>query len=179
MSTMRMQFWSFDVIFAIVIFTVAMTILAFTWYNVNSELAISSSGSGTIMQLQSQVLSQALLSEGYPSHWYSQINLSNPSTWQKVSVGIEASNGTEISSKKLYTFMAMAASDYGLTKQLLGVSYNYYIVIYNSEINITIGLNPSTNAALTTYVISRYGYINGQPVRIKIMLWTNTQSAVV
>ena len=179
MKSMRAQFWSFDVIFAIVIFTVAMTILAFTWYNVNSELAISSSGSGTIMQLQSQVLSQALLSEGYPAHWYSQVNLSDPSTWQKISVGIEASNGTEISSKKLYTFMAMAASDYGLTKQLLGVSYNYYIIIYNSEINITIGLNPSTNAALTTYVISRYSYIDGQPVRIKIMLWTNTQSAVV
>ena len=173
-----MQFWSFDVIFAIVIFTVAMTILAFTWYNINSELAISSGGGGTIMQLQSEVLAQSLMSEGYPAHWYSEINISNPATWQKVSLGIEASNGTEISSKKLYTLIAMANTDYGMTKQLLGVSYNYYIIIYNNEINVTIGLNPSANAALTTYVVNKYGYINGQPVKIRIMVWTNTESAV-
>ncbi|MEM3841285.1 MAG: hypothetical protein QXN59_01150 [Candidatus Micrarchaeaceae archaeon] len=173
-----MQFWSFDVIFAIVIFTIAMTILAFTWYNINSELAISAGGGATIMQLQAQVLAQSLMSPGYPAHWYSQINISNPSTWQGISLGIGASNGTGISSRKLYTMIAMANLDYGVTKQLLGVGYNYYIMIYNNQINITIGPNPSAGNALTTDVVNKYGYINGQPVKIKIIVWTNTPSAV-
>ena len=40
-KNMKMQFWSFDVIFAIVIFSVAITILAFTWYDINNQLSLA------------------------------------------------------------------------------------------------------------------------------------------
>ncbi|MCL5093008.1 MAG: hypothetical protein M1128_00895, partial [Candidatus Marsarchaeota archaeon] len=56
----KAQFWSFDVIFAIVIFTISLTILAYTWFNINNELALAYGNGGTIMELQAQTLAHTL-----------------------------------------------------------------------------------------------------------------------
>jgi len=180
---MKAQFWSFDVIFAIVIFSIAITILAFTWYNINNQLSLAYGNGATIMQLQAASFAKTLLSSGSPSNWESIVNTTNTNTWNFTSIGIGATNGTGISSKKLYTLMSMANYNYQATKQALGIGFDYYITITSTSsnggsISATIGMNPGKGRALTVYVEKRSSFINGNPVQIVIDLWTNTPIGV-
>ncbi len=182
------QFWSFDVIFAIIIFGVAITVLAYTWYNVNNQLALAYGNGATIMQLQAESLAQTIMSPGNPDNWQSIVNTSNAGTWDSVSIGLTDGNGSSsISPGKLYALMSMANYNYGGTKGPLGVAYNYYIVIQqsggptssaNEAGNITIGSNPQNGKSLTTYVYKRVAFLDGAPVTIYIEVWTNTPLAV-
>lgn len=179
----KAQFWSFDVIFSIIIFSVAITILTFTWFNLSSQLSVSASSGSSIMQLQTQALAQALLTPGVPANWQSTINTSNSSSWPNISVGLTAGQGTfNISSSKLYTLMAMANNNYQSSKLPLGVAYDYYINIKSSQsngagINVSMGKNPLDNKAVTVYVQRRSSFVNGLPATITVMLWTGTQGA--
>lgn len=173
------QFWSFDVIFAIVIFTVSLTILAYTWFNINSQLALAYGNGGTVMELQAQTLAHTLLSTGYPANWQSLVNTTNASTWGSVSIGLVNRQGTTaIAQNKLYTFMAMENHSYEATKQALGIGYAYFIIISGKNINVTIGHNPSKYSALTTFVTKEQGTLGNQPVNIQIDVWTNKPIAV-
>lgn len=175
----KAQFWSFDVIFAMVIFILALTILGFTWYNVNNQLALGYSGSTAIAQLQAHSLAQNLLSMGSPANWQSMVNTTNALTWSNISVGLGMSaSGTNISTKKLYTFMSMANQNYQATKFELGISYEYYISIYGGMININIGRNPANYHSLTNYVERRSAFVAGVPVIMQVVLWTNTTLAI-
>lgn len=181
-KNIKAQFWSFDVIFAIVIFTVAMTILAYTWYNIDNQLALSY-GSGTeTMQFETQVLVEKLLTPGTPADWSSLINTTNPSTWKDVSIGLTSSrNSSSISPQKVYTFMAMAnynSSDYQATKTIVGIGYDYYITISGRDINIGIGENPASHNALTTYVYKARSVFGNEPVLVKVIVWTNEPVAI-
>ncbi len=169
---MKLQFWSFDVIFAIVIFSVAITILAFTWYDISNQLSLVYGSGSTLMGIQAQTLIQNILSPGSPGNWNSMVNLTNVTTWGNVGIGL--GEGGSISSSKLYTFMAMANQNYEAAKQDLGVSYDFYIEIYNNNMNITIGKNPSENNAFTVDVATATSSINGSPVTVKALVWTNT-----
>jgi len=178
----KAQFWSFDIIFAIVIFTVAMTILAYTWYNIDNQLALSY-GSGTeTMQFETQVLTERLLTPGTPADWNALVNTSNPSTWSDISAGLTlSSNSSTISPQKVYTLMAMAnynSSDYQATKPLIGIGYDYYIMITGRDVNVTIGENPSIHNALTTYVYKTRAVFGTEPVLIKVIVWTNEPVAI-
>jgi hypothetical protein len=178
MKRFKLQFWSFDVVFSVVIFSIALTILAFTWYNISTQLSLSYGGGATLMQLQTQSVATSILSQGSPSNWEGIVNLTNTSTWSGVGIGIGSINGTMISSKKLYAFLAMANYSYQSTKQPLGISYDYYIILYNNNMNITIGKNPSSYNPLSVDVATKSAYINGQPVTMKIILWSNTTFGV-
>jgi hypothetical protein len=168
------QFWSFDIIFAIVIFGVAITVLTYTWFNISTQLAISYGGSGSLLQLQAQALSTNLLSTGSPSDWQSLVAINNVSSWSSVSIGIaSAQKSTAISPSKLYAFIDMANTNYSSTKQLLGIGYDYYITITGGSYNITIGQNPSAHQALTVYVVTSGSSIGSTPVIVRTMLWTN------
>jgi hypothetical protein len=180
---MKAQFWSFDVIFAVVIFSIAITILAFTWYNINNQLSLAYGNSATIMQLQSLSFAGTLLSPGSPPNWDSDVNTTNINTWNFTSIGIGSANGTGISSKKLYTLMSMANYNYQATKQPLGIDFDYYITVTGTSsnggsLNATIGISPSKGHALTVYVEKRSSFIDGNPVQIVIYLWTNTSIGV-
>ena len=173
---MRAQFWSFDIIFAIVIFSVALTLLVYTWYNVNSQLSLMYGNGGTIMQLELQSLSRSILSQGSPSYWNSMVNTANSSTWSGISVGLASGpHTTELSQGKLYTLMAMASNSTGYqnTKQVLGVGYDYFITIRGGGLNVSIGENQATHGALTTYVNSEQAFIGSTPVSIEVEVWTN------
>jgi len=175
----KAQFWSFDVIFAMVIFILALTILGFTWYGVNNQLALGYSGSTVIAQLQAHSLAQNLMSTGYPANWQSIINTTNTSTWTNTSVGLgRSASGANISTKKLYTLMSMANQNYQATKFELGISYEYYISIYGGLIDINIGRNPNDYHALTTYVEKRGAFLGGIPVTVQVMVWTNSTLAI-
>jgi hypothetical protein len=184
MRILKAQFWSFDVIFAVIIFSFAITILAFTWFNISNQLSISSGNGTGIMQLQLQSLVQNLLTPGVPSNWQSTINTTNPSTWSSVSIGLASAQGSYLlSSNKVYALMSIAnGKNYQMTKQMLGVGFDYYITIKSnsdlgSGIDINIGRNPSDNGALTVYVDKAYANMNGIPVTIQVALWTNTTLA--
>ncbi len=176
---MRGQFWSFDVIFAVIIFSFAITILAFTWYSISSQLALGYSNGAGIMQQQLQSLSQSILSPGVPSYWQGTVNTSNSLTWSGVYAGLaENQSGAVLSPAKVYALMSMSNQNYQATKQVLGVGYDYYITIKSnpaigSGINISIGSSPFNKGALTIYVNNRNAVMNGVPVNVRMLLWTN------
>lgn len=174
----KAQFWSIDVIFAIVIFAVAITILSFTWYNVNTQLSIAIGGGAVIAQLEAHTLADNIFSTGTPASWQSTINTTDTSTWKNVSIGLGSAPGsTNISTSKLYAFIAMASHNYQATKQRLGVGYDYEIIMNGGTLNITIGRNPLTSHALSIFVEKRSAFISGSPVNIEILVWTNSTLA--
>jgi hypothetical protein len=179
----KAQFWSFDVVFALVIFGIALTVLTFTWYNLNNQLALAYGGGDTILQLQTKSLASDILSTGVPANWQSVVNTMNTLTWTNVSVGLaSAPLSSNISTSKLYAMASMSNYNYQASKQLLGMAFDYYIAITSNPtsgagLNITMGRNPLTNNALTTYVERRSAFVNGIPVSVRIMAWTNTTLA--
>ena len=182
-KSFKAQFWSFDVVFALVIFGVALTVLTFTWYNINNQLSLAYGSGDIILQLQVKSLASSILSTGVPSDWQSVTNTVNTLTWGNVSIGLaSAPSSSNLSSSKLYTMMSMANYNYPATKQLLGMAFDYYIMITSNPtggagLNITMGRNPQSNGARTTYVERRSAFINGIPVSVTIIAWTNTTLA--
>lgn len=176
---MRAQIWSLDAIFAIIIFSFTITILAVTWFNVSNELALTSNNNGGIISIQAKSFADIVMSPGSPSNWYSYVNTTNTLTWNNTVPGILVSyQNNFISPQKLDALQSMSNYNYRATKSLLGIGYNYYIDITGEYqqpggINITIGSNPNTNAATTVYAERRSGTINGVPVSINIYVWTN------
>lgn len=175
----RAQFWSFDLIFAVVIFSVGLTVLGFTWYSVSSQLALSYGSGSSVFQLRSDSFTQSVLSQGSPSTWYSIVNTTNTLTWRNITIGISASqNSTALSAAKIDALESMASYNYTATKQPLDAPYEYFIVItsstyYSNGINITVGENPIGKKAVTVNVETRSGVLNGVPVTVTVELWTN------
>lgn len=170
-------------IFAMIIFSFAITILAFTWFNITNQLAISSGSNSGLMQVQLQDLSQNLFSTGYIQAWNSNIKLTQPNTWSIYEIGLTDSQGSTIlDPNKLYTLISMANYDYPATKEPLGISYDYYITVTSisgegSGINVSIGKNPSIYGALTVDVNKQDGILDNVPVIVTEEIWTNTTSA--
>ncbi len=158
-------------IFAVIIFATAITIMAYVWYDINNQLSLSYSFGPELMEFETQAFSQTLLTSGYPSNWQSAINPSNISTWKNINIGIGGATGLSLS--KIYAFASMANSNYQATKPLLGLTFDYYIMIYNNNINITIGKNPSNSKPLSINVITVASSINGQPVTVKMLVWSS------
>jgi hypothetical protein len=173
---MKAQFWSFDVIFAIVIFGSAIMILSFVWTGISNQYFLSY-GMGTVnLQAQLQSLQNRILGPGTPPTWNSALNVSNTLTWSNVSIGLGTGNGTALSQNKVMTFMAMSdhnATAYQATKSLLGVGYEYYITISGSNLTISFGASPYSNKPTAMQVAAQVATLNGAPVTMKIMVWTN------
>ncbi|MGB9732949.1 MAG: hypothetical protein ACP5P2_02865 [Candidatus Micrarchaeia archaeon] len=174
---MKLQFWSFDVIFAMVIFGFAITILAFVWYSISNQFSLSYGYGVGSMQMQAQALANKLLTPGAPSSWYSIINMSNPSTWANVSIGLLGGSG-QVSLEKIATLESMANTNYQATKQAVGVGYDYYIILNYQGMKFGIGLNPYVGNAMSIYVVSKPIIINNVPATMQIMVWTNTSFGV-
>lgn len=183
MNTLKAQFWSFDVIFAIVIFSFAITVLAFTWFNINNQLSLSYGNGTGILQLQLQSLTQNIFSPGIPNNWQSIVNTTNTSTWRGFAIGLTSAQGSySLSPNKVYTLISMSNRNYQASKQVLGVGFDYYITIKSnsnigSGVNMTIGKSPFNSGALTVYVSKVSATMNGAPVMVQLMLWTNTTLA--
>jgi hypothetical protein len=175
----RAQFWSFDVLFAIVIFMAAITILALAWFNISNELALSNGGASYIMQLQSQAVAQNLVSAGSPADWQSIINPSSPATWGSIGAGLATLQGSQtLSPAKVYALQSMVNYNYSDAGPVLGTTYNYYIIINSSSFNITMGRNPTTNNAVTTFLNKKSAFINGVAAQITVFIWSGSVSSV-
>ncbi|MEM3791308.1 MAG: hypothetical protein QXL16_01090 [Candidatus Micrarchaeaceae archaeon] len=178
---MRAQFWSLDVIFAIVIFGIALFALTLIWFDINSEFGSSLNNPLPVMQEQLSVLKSELLSQGNPSDWYASINLSNPKSWSNVSIGISYPNGS-ISLQKAFALSSISMknlTDYESLKPLLGVSYEYYIAIYLNGSVISIGRNPNLYGAISISSIKVPVAVNGERGIMYIEEWTNNSAGVV
>lgn len=184
MNNKKGQIWSLDLIFALVIFGFTITIIATSWIKISDEVAISQANSAQLLSIQAKSLADSVLSVGSPTNWYGQINTTNVSTWNGVLPGIYSSSTSgAISPYKLYDLMSMSNYNYRASQSLFGVGYNYYITIGGSNSgsnwkNITIGLNPLVNKATTIYTIQRTATLNGDPVAVDVMIWTNTTGGV-
>lgn len=179
----KAQFWSFDLVFAIVIFGFAVTILAYTWFNIDSQLASAYSGSAEIMQMQTQGLSQSLMAAGTPSDWQVTTNTLDSQAWGNMSIGIASSPGGSISGAKLAALSEMASSNYQATKLPLGIGFDYFISIANvpdsvNTVDVSIGMDPNAHGAISVYAQKIPATYGGIPVIVKVELWSNTGFAV-
>ncbi len=178
---MKAQFWSFDVIFAMIIFGSALIILTFVWVNVSSQYNIAYGFGLQTMQAQLQSLQTRILEPGSPSDWNSAVNVIDVGTWQNVSIGLGSGSGSAISQDKIITLMAMAnynSITYQATKPLLGVGYDWYIEINYSNTSIGMGLYPYTRNPYAVQVARQSAVLNGVPVKMQIFLWTNESFGV-
>lgn len=180
---MKLQFLSFDAIFAIVIFTFAVSMMAFVWYTVNSQSSIATGTGVQSMQLQLETLSEKILGTGYPINWYSGIDTSNSLTWVNLSAGLGSGPLGTLSYNKVVTLAAMSNGNYPATKPLLGVSFDYYIVIKNNNYYLTMGKKPVPQIGtalngVTQQVTNKAVTINGQPANMQIFIWTNSSFGI-
>jgi hypothetical protein len=177
---MKAQYWSIDMVFAMVVFTSAIIILATVWNKVNSEFSVTYGFGIGNMQGQLQGLQQRLLTPGSPPDWASTTNSLNPAEWENISIGLGSGNTSTISSSKLLMLMAMADTNYQATKQAMGVGYDYYITIYSpGNYNISIGENPlQRNATAIQTATMPVILDNGAVGSMRIIVWTNTTFGV-
>lgn len=178
---MKAQFWSIDMVFAIVIFTGAIILLSLIWSSVNGQFSTSYGYSIGIMQLQLSNLLQRLQTPGSPSNWNSMVSVNTIGTWSNVSVGLESSNGGgALSRNKLLALMAMANANYQSTKQCLGVGYDYYITLSSlGQYNISIGSNPFLQNATAIQTATMPVVLdNGESGQMRVIVWTNTTFGV-
>lgn len=175
---MKAQFWSLDVIFAIIIFVFALLLLTVVWIDISGELSISYGGNIANMESQLQTLSNQVFSTGNPSNWNATLNFSLPSSWENVSIGL--GNGTvgALSLSKINALKTMNFTNYQATKPALGVGYDYYITISGNGYNTSIGSNPSTSNVTADQVVSVPAILNGKAVQVQIQLWSNSTISI-
>ncbi len=177
---MKSQFWSFDIIFAMVIFVFTIIILSYVWYNIGNQLTLASGFDAVIIQTQLQSLNARITSPGSPVDWESTVTATNSLTWGNVSIGLGTGQANNLAYWKIGTLESMSNSNYQATKALLGISYDYYITLSSPNYQIAIGRNPVNSATKTTsiQVATKSVFINGVPANMKIILWTNTTFGV-
>lgn len=178
---MKGQFWSIDMIFAIVIFSGGIILLSIVWFGINSQFASSYSDTIGIMQTQLDSLVSRLQAPGSPADWNSAISISSPGTWENVSMGFGSSSdpGT-MSLSKIFALEAMSSTSYQSTKQGLGIGFDYYITILSpGAYNISIGLSPFSNNATSIQTATVPVVLStGQPASMRVIVWTNTTFGV-
>ena len=181
LSNKKAQIWSLDIIFAIVIFSFTITLLALTWLHVSGNLSITYAGTSDIMSAQEKSFSYSLMSAGSPLDWAGTVNTLNVSTWSGITPGI--GSGTAISTYKLDTLMSMVNHNYTDVKAAFGTAYDYYVTIKGSSsgpgyLNISFGLNPANLNATSVFVNKVSSSVNGVPVTVSVILWTNSSQAI-
>ena len=175
---MKAQFWSFDIVFAIVIFGVSIMLLTIVWFAVSSQFSLSYGfGVGT-MQSQLQSLQRRLQSAGTPPNWNGLVNATNTKSWSNVSLGLGTGNGTALSQSKVMTFLAMTHNftAYQATKALVGVGYQYYITITGEDFVVYIGLSPKNPTSIQVARLT--ATMNNAPVKVLLEVWTNQSAGV-
>lgn len=155
----KAQAWGFDIIIATGIFIFG--IIAFFLYTINYPTGEQDKLDDLLYE--GNVVSDSLLSEGYPTNW---------TTLSVSKIGLISNN--VINQEKLESFNEISSNDYGRTKTILGTKYNYFInfstPIQISGINIEgIGLYP--NNAKNIIKISRVSIYQNKPVSIEVQVW--------
>ncbi len=53
------------------------------------------------------------------------------------------------------------------------MGYEYYIVMYGNNMTMSLGVPPYSNKATASQVAMQSATLNGAPVRVQIIVWTN------
>jgi hypothetical protein len=178
---MKAQFWSFDAIFAMVIFSSALLIITFVWISVSNQFSLAYGMGLQTMQAQLQSLQAQIVTPGVPADWNAFVNVSNTITWKNLSIGLGTGSGSSLSLSKIMTLMSMSGyspASYQATKTLLGVGYDYYIVINGTSSTMTMGLPPYNLNPYAIQVARQSAVLNGVPVRVQVIVWTNKSFGV-
>lgn len=167
-------------VFAMVIFTVAIALLSIVWTSVVNQYATAYGGGVGDMQIQLNNLMQNIQLSGYPYNWNTAMAANSVASWPNSTIGLGTGAPGQLSYSKIGSLEAMSNYDYQATKQLLGVGYDYYIVIYSLDgLNVTIGRNPFYNNATAIQAETLPVVLsNGQPATVEAMVWTNTTFGV-
>lgn len=177
---MKAQFWSIDLVFAIIIFTAAMLLLSLVWLSVNNQFSITYGYGIGNMQSQLSSLMQRLQTPGSPANWNTAISENDISTWPNTGIGLAHGNAGIISQQKLMAAVAMANTNYQQSKQALGVGYDYYITVSVPHVyNVSFGLNPKGMNPTALQVASVPVMLdNGEAATMRAIIWTNTSFGV-
>ena len=159
MSSKRAQAWGFDLMMASMIFLAG--IILFYLYALNapneSDEIINS------MSYEGNVVSNAILSEGFPKNW-DGTNVVNP--------GILTNN--KINQTKLERFYNFVAGDYSRSKAVFNTRYNYYV--YLSE-NFTIngnqveGIGSKPLNPKNLIRVERFTIYDNKPITFNVEIW--------
>ena len=171
---MKAQFWSFDLVFAVIIFVFALVLLTYVWLNISGEYSLLYGRNVANIQLQLNSLGSQLLSPGIPSNWNYIVNFSAVSAWQNITVGLGNGTSGSLSQFKINALQNMSSDNYQAAKPALGVGYDYYITITGSWISESIGKNPAQLNATSLQSSVLPVVINGAPAQMTIELWTNS-----
>ncbi|MFH0978933.1 MAG: hypothetical protein V1837_06570 [Candidatus Woesearchaeota archaeon] len=162
----KSQIWVLDVFFALLIF-VSVLVLFF-----KSELNLSNSDDLLFddMTFESKLVSDSLLSKGFPAGWTAA---------NVIEIGI--TDDYVINETKLSTLQSM---DYTLSKSRLRTKYDYYLFFQGVSGILNVGPNEgvgkplvnSTNiltreAPHNLVTVSRLVVFRSQPVKMVVYLW--------
>ena len=178
---MKAQFWSFDVIFAMKIFSSALLIITFVWISVSNQFSLAYGLGLQTMQTQLQSLQNRILTSGTPANWNANVDVGNTLTWNNIAIGLGTGAGSTLSLNKVLTLMSMtgySVANYQATKPLLGIGYDYYIVINGTNTTMAMGLSPYSRNPYAIQVARQSAVLNGMPVRMQIIVWTNKSFGV-
>lgn len=170
----KAQFWSFDLVFAVIIFVFALVLLTYVWVNISGEYSISYGRNVASLQLQLNSLGSQLLSTGTPPNWNYLVNLSAASAWQNITIGLGNGTSGSLSQFKINALQNMSSANYQDVKPALGVGYDYYITITGEGISESIGKNPAQLNSTSSQSMSVPVVIGGSPAQMSIELWTNS-----
>jgi nitrogen fixation-related uncharacterized protein len=121
----RGQVWSYDLIVASIIFVIALSILAFFWWSVRTNLAEDKEA----IVRESLKVSDVLMSPGIPENWNDLVNLSDSTTWSQVEqIGLAQSwDNHSLSVDKVYKLINMSSANYSYVQNRLRSNYNFYM----------------------------------------------------
>jgi hypothetical protein len=109
------------------------------------------------------------------------VNISNTGSWSNVSIGLGTGSGSQLSLAKIYTLAAMTnhnSTSYQATKQLIGVGYDYYIVISTGNVTLAMGSYPFNKNPYAIQTATKSATLDGRPATVQIMIWTNKSFGV-
>ncbi|MEK6854888.1 MAG: hypothetical protein AABX73_01570 [Nanoarchaeota archaeon] len=159
MKVSKAQAWGFDLAVSAIIFLAAAFLLYI--YTLNSSSGTDEKLS--ILSHEGEIVSNTLLSEGYPSNWDES---------SVVKIGLLTDK--KINETKLESFYNLAQIDYGKTKTLFGIRHNYYVnlsesvVIGGSRIEGIGLLDPNSDNLVR---ITRVSIYKDVPITLTIYLW--------
>ncbi|OYT38086.1 hypothetical protein B6U82_00640 [Candidatus Pacearchaeota archaeon ex4484_31] len=116
------------------------------------------------MLKEAEKLSNILLSEGYPKDWQSV------SENEIKIVGLGTGRKNEISKEKMERLKQLASNNYGLTKELLSIRYDYNISIVNENKNILSSAGKPLEGVENIIKITRIVIYEKKPALLEIYL---------
>jgi len=163
----KAQAWGFDLIVAMIIFSVG--IVVFFIYSINQP----NEAKETLEKLNydGKLITESILSNGYPENWDSE---------NVISIGIL--NNGKINETKLGNFYSLSQSNYDTTKILFNTKYDYFFFLDENMTSITVdvdgigksGVNKNNMNNINSenlVKISRFVSYKDKPMTAYLYIW--------